>query len=772
MLNISVLVPQERISCAINLPVPLSEVMEEDRSYDWFGRLRLRIMRDDVLEADIQTSDPDILEPLLQEVQAGLLYAALSGMRLRPGPADTALPGLARFARRVDLTDPSGRVAILALWAPGVELRTAVRTAEAGRYTHLILLRGTSRLRPRLSVLVPGRDAERTLAELTHLAGLRVRPPTLEVEPEPVEETVSAPPTRARKRRRPHPSPVTDVALPLLEEGAPDTGWAAPYLAVLTRGLVFTPPLEELERIAVRLRNTISEETSPDLIRGRILRALIQGWRIGSDPERLRTERLRYPPNRLHDLFRDRARAMETVSRGYRDTDPLLLMTRVSVFQAWAFGAAPARRGMPLPDRRFREERSTRCRSLPEAAIRALAELPGVTEPDALAPLIKDGLISEGPDHILSEAGQRILEELTAPVGDDLPSLLDLVGPTPEALRALELTDRPRRGRPSKRDQDPQSGMERLLGAADDLVRLIPETGSDPLPDPLTDLLIRAWRLGKDRKRPPQPGVRVKAGGEVGPYLTEQARVISEATLAARTGPDPELARTLVRGAIVEAWRLGSGPKPLRAPSPRYREECSAPLRPLPPSARQALMALHQEEDVSPARGDLNALMREGFLLSLESGLLTAAGTAAALAEIAHRSEARPGVLGIIGTRVPIRSNPDAVRIPRRHRTILDRLAEAATTPKTRGRPPRSDPFRGHALRALTAAYWLPRPAPDPDRTRRAPTRVSKELDRVARALADLTLKDRTERGLIVARGPLREACTLAYQMGATQEGD
>lgn len=775
MRDISVVDPKGRLLSEISLPTPLLSVIREGASVAW-GRLGLiRSLGEALLEADPQGADPSTLEGALAELQAGLLYAAVSGMRLRAGAPDGALPGLARLARRVDLAGPEGRGAILALWEPGVVLKSAVRAADAGRYAHLILMRGPSRLRPRMSVLVPGRDAERALAELTELNALRVRDPILLSDPDPDPAPMPARPRRPRKRADPVRSPVlTPAPAPPAPapEAAADTSWADPFLPVLTRGIVLAPPLAELERAVRRLCASIRPDTGPDLSRARILRLLIEGWRLGVGPGRLDKDRFRYPPRGLHEMFRDRARAIELVTRGPERSGALRAISRASALQAWAFGAAPSGRGAAAPDRRFREERSGPARALPEEAVAGLADLNGAASSGVLDQLIRDGLVADGTPPALTELGLRLLKELTAPPEERLPSLLDLDPPTKEALIALSREGRVRRGRPALFEPDSEGAFKELLGSADRLAVRPPADGADPLPEPLLDLLIRAWRVGKDRYRPPHPEVRVRADGEMGPYFRELARIISELTGPDRARGKPEAAFTLIRTALTEAWRIGAGPRPLRAPPVRFREECALALRPLSVPAREALIALHQEEGGSFLRGELSELQRAGLLLSAESRLLTAEGTSAALAELAHRSAPRPSLLDTIPVTAapepePSVPEPPPVKIPRRDRTALDRLAEAATRRATRGRPPLSDPFPGKALRALMGAFLLGRPGPEEGA--RLPRRVRAELERDATALAERTRPARASGGPEAARLPLLELCLRAYRMGASQ---
>lgn len=775
MRDISVVDPKGRLLSEISLPTPLLSVIREGASVAW-GRLGLiRSLGEALLEADPQGADPSTLEGALAELQAGLLYAAVSGMRLRAGAPDGALPGLARLARRVDLAGPEGRGAILALWEPGVDLKTAVRAAEAGRYAHLILMRGSARLRPRLSVLVPGRDAERTLAELTELNALRVRAPVLLADPEQAPPA----PRRARRRAPPAPAPVPVSARPVAPPEPPaDTSWADPLLPHLTRGIVLSPPLAELDRAVSRLCAAIRPDTGPDLSRARILRLLIEAWRLGEGPGRLDTERFPYPTRGLHEMLRDRARAIELVIRGPERAGSLRAIARASALQAWALGAAPSERGAPVPDRRFREERSGPARAAPEGALELLSDLDGAAASGVLGPLVRDGLVTEGAPPALTERGRRLLEELSAPPDARLPSLLQLDPPTPEALIALSREGRVRRGRPALFEPDPEGAFGDLLTAAEGLVSTRPDEEADPLPEPLLDLLIRAWRVGKDRYRPPHPEVRVRADGEMGPYFRELARIISALTRPDRSCGEPGTALTLIRTALTEAWRIGAGPRPLRAPPVRFREECSLPLRPLSVHAREALIALHQEEEGGFHRGELGELQRAGLLLSAESRLLTAEGTSAALAELAHRHAPRPSLLDTIPAPeapepappapAPPVPRPRPVKIPRRDRVALEQIAEEATRRQTRGRPPSSDPFPGKALRALLDAFALGRA--DPEGGVRAPKRVRAELERAVSDLAGRTGPDREAGGPEAARAPLLELCLWAYRLGAARD--
>ena len=107
MFEVPVLVPQGRASCAITRSVPDSALGGED-TCDWAGLARLRPGPDGGLKVEGAPSDPTRLEAFLTDLQAGLLYAGIAGLRPRPEAQETPLPGLARLARRVDLPGPDG----------------------------------------------------------------------------------------------------------------------------------------------------------------------------------------------------------------------------------------------------------------------------------------------------------------------------------------------------------------------------------------------------------------------------------------------------------------------------------------------------------------------------------------------------------------------------------------------------------------------------------------------------------------------------------------
>ena len=782
MFEVPVLVPEGRASCAITLSVPVSALLGGEDTCDWAGHARLRPGPDGGIEAEGAPSDPTRLEAFLTDLQAGLLYAGIAGLRPRPEAQETPLPGLARLARRVDLTGPDGRVAILALWGPDVTLKEAVRAAAAGRYAHLILLRGVNKTRPRLSVLVPGRDAERALAELTELGTLRVGRPYLVIEPDPALAAPAEPRRRkgtgtalkpGKRSAAPKPRKSRKISAVPKGEPAPGTDWADPFLPALSPPEIGPAPVLELDRLSRELCVSSPPGTPPDRVRYRILRVLIEAWRLGLGTDRRISRVFRYPSRGLHDLLRDRARAIGTLLETGDRERRLRALVRVSALQAWSWGQIMPRSFPKDPPRMFREERSVLARSVPEQELALLMRVAegDVPDPADLAGLRRRGLLGgEGPP-VLTGPARELLRELSEEVSGPLPSLLDLLGPTLEALLALDPRTGPKEAveeaPPTALDPALEKALGPLLTAAEDLALQRPGDGTDALQDPLRDLLMWAYRTGRGGPRPPRQDAPVRVPGEMGAFLTERARALCALTRADREAGEVGPVRALLRESLIEVWGVGAGPAPLRAPPPRFREECSAPLRPLSLPARAALIALNQEEEGRHERGALNELVRAGLLLSGGSRLLTPAGRTAAITELTHRSRPDPAP--------PPPEPPDPglarIRVPPRAVPELDRLAARVTTRPGRGRPPSPDTFADRVLKALKGAFRLGRSSPDRDAGPRTPLRATRLLERLAGEVTDLTREDRERDGPEAARRALRDACAFAYRMGAAHGG-
>lgn len=480
------------------------------------------------------------------------------------------------------------------------------------------------------------------LAELTELGALRVGRPRMMIEP----GAALAAPAQSRRQRvsgsalKPHKSRKTG-AVPR-GDPAPGTDWADPFLPALSPPELGPAPVLELDRLTRELCVSSPPGTPPDRVRYRILRVLIEAWRLGLGADRRISRAFRYPSRGLHDLLRDRARAIGTLLEAGDWAQRLRPLVRVSALQAWSWGQIMPRSFPKDPPPMFREERSVLARSVPEpelALLMRVAEGDVPPDPADLAGLRQRGLLVGGGPPLLTGPAREILRDLSGEATRPLPSLLDLLGPTLDALLALD----PRTGPTAGGEKAPATALDPaleealvpLLTAAEDLALQRAGDGPDALQDPLRDLLMWAYRTGRGGPRPDAPA---RVSGEMGAFLTERARALCALTRADREAGDAVPVRALLRESLIEVWGVGAGPAPLRAPPPRFREECSAPLRPLSPPARVALIALNQEEEGRHERRALNELVRAGLLLSAGSRLLTPAGRAAAITELTHRS--------------------------------------------------------------------------------------------------------------------------------------
>lgn len=665
MLKISVDLARHSVTGGISLPRPLSAVMREGGSFDWAGLARIRMIQDDLLGVDTPREDPEELMSLLIGLQTGLLYAAVSGLRLREEGPGGDPSGLDRLCRTVELVGADEHVETLAFWDGSVTLKQALGAADVGGLTHFVLIRGPSRALPRMSVMVRRGDADLALEQITRLRSLRADPPLLETAPDPQEEeallarnALLLEAARSRRRRTPNRRRMR----PRL--GASEAGWERPFLPVLSRGAALPPPALELDRMAVELCDALRLATPPELARKKLLRVLNRAWRLGENPDQVGEGRSRNPQPRIMDFFRDRARAVEALTRDEASGQQLRALTRISALQAWRFGAVHPRRTPVPPSPRFREERPVAARPVPPEALDALlaAHETGEAPPDGpRSVLARYGLIGDAEGSPLTEAGLDLARLLTSPPNGELPSLLDLLEPTPEAIRALEPEDRtvrmgrpPRTGKPPRRpksappaSRDPDPALwAPLVERAETIAEARVQGDTDPMPELLSDLLGRAWRAGRDRRSGLPEGGHVRLPGPIRPFLEERAELIAAATLPDRKSGKRSKALKLIRASALEAWRIGSGPDPDAAPPPRYLEESPAALRGLSAAAREALLALAQDEGGPIGKRARNALSRAGLLSGEGAPRLTPEGEAAARSERDHRSSGLPSITG------------------------------------------------------------------------------------------------------------------------------
>lgn len=621
--------------------------MEPRAAHRWGRGVQVRALDDDRLEVEGGGDRIGDLAHFLTDLQNGLLYADVSGMRLSRPLGLLPIRPLTERAGRADLTGPDGRYAILAFWGDTVHSRVAADFASDQGHVAFTLSPGPRKTYTRLSVLVPGGHAEAALSDLTTLKILRARPALLTYEPE---------------------------ALARFGEPGPVSEWG-PVGEKMTRDLPRPPSLLEIDTMTLNAcEDSVAANEGPALFWPRLVKLLSDCWGLGAEASG--SERAKKaPPRTLADNFRELAHAIEIATRDDRsslDFSRVRAVARICGLEAWRYGffAPSALRRAHVPSR-YREEAAIEMRPVHPAARDLLIALcQGETdlpyEASAYKALIDGGYLD--PLRVPTREGRIAVRAQIARERRRLPSVMEIprrgvaLYPRGEAPHA-KASPRPKSparkkaGRKSARTSSEASGPrarkadpEKVAAGTEDLLRELtrlheaperirPDEDRDPYEEAVLDLLLRGWGVGRSsQKRPPK---------ELTLFLKERSRVIAELTRSRRAGADPRAALELTRESVLEAVRIGYGENPDL--QPRFREECTPALRPVRAGERPALLALFQEEfERTYPRGLLGRLERSGMIQSERSLLLTEAGLAAVRAEIAHMSNA-PSILTIAG---------------------------------------------------------------------------------------------------------------------------
>jgi hypothetical protein len=174
--------------------------------------------------------------------------------------------------------------------------------------------------------------------------------------------------------------------------------------------------------------------------------ALHRAFRLGAEPEGLAPDRLITVPRAVSRFLSDRSRAIAAVAQGGISPNPLRRVIAVSAYQAFRLGALPLRPSeVPVPDRRFREERPVFARDLSRtryAALRAVAR--GERSPTASELPWMSGLgvlsFDENGEADIASPWREAVAGTPGTAQDALPSLSQLATPTKAALRAVDPT--------------------------------------------------------------------------------------------------------------------------------------------------------------------------------------------------------------------------------------------------------------------------------------------------------------------------------------------
>lgn len=636
-----------RARAEITLQRGLLSCVEPRDAHRWGRGVQIRALDDHRLEVEGSGDRIGDLDQFLANLQNGLLYADVSGMRLSRPLGLLPVRPLTERAGRADLTGPDGRYAILAFWGDTIHSREAADFASAQDHVAFTLSPGPRKTYTRLSVLVPPGQAEAALSDLTTLKIMRARPALLTYEPE---------------------------ALARFGEPGPVSEWG-PVGERMTRDLPRTPPLLGIDAMTLNAcEESAAANEDPVLFWPRLIKLLSECWRLGAEASG--SERAKgVPPRILVENFRELAHAIEMATRDDRralDFTRVRAVARICGLEAWRYGffAPAALRRARVPSR-YREEAAIEMRPVhPPARDLLIALCQGETdlpyEASAYKALIDGGFLD--PLRVPTREGQIAVRAQIARGRRRLPSVMEVPrrgvalyprGEEPHAKASTRPKSpaRKKAGRKSARTgsvaspprawkADPEkvaAGTEALLRELTRLhetpERVRPEGDRDPYEEGVLELLLRGWGVGRSsEKRPPK---------ELTLFLKERSRVIAEQTRPRRAEADLRAASELTRASVLEAVRIGSGENP--GLQPRFREECTPALRPVRAGERPALLALFQEEfERTYPKGLLGRLERVGLIQSGRSLLLTEAGIAAVRAEIAHMSSA-PSILTIVG---------------------------------------------------------------------------------------------------------------------------
>jgi hypothetical protein len=793
MRRISVTSPERGVIGEISLAGSLAELLGDETERTWGRQLRILWRAEEEIELiGLEDLDP---RQVLTDLQNGLLYAEVAGMRLTDTPERPSVPGLAAFAGRVDLKGGRGRSAILSLWDRERESREVAEFASAQRYTAFTLTRipGRARHRTLLSVLVPERYADQTLEEMTAFQLARARPVLLA---EPV-------PTRtARTRTRPvAPRKALEGPVISLGEAGPaaDWGYEGDEGASATRF--------EIDRIALGACRAIGSEQvrGPDRIWGTIASALYDCWRLSSG--------LKAVPTPIANHLKELARAVEVATREDRPRLELLstrLLIRACGSEAWALGPAPRGRAR-VPPARFREECCELMRPVPAAARDALINIvrgdaDGPLPYELVEPLIVRGYLDR--HRMPTATGLAAVEAELARRRTPLPSVRSLLeradaapheegGPDPETseegprpVRVRRPRDAPATPAVERTDREIAPLLHRVEG-----FRVDPPgpDGEDTFRDALLPLLQAFWRVGRYGPAATDRAGRITAPS--GPFLAERARVISEVTRERRARGEAVTTRALIRASGLEAWRVGmiaASGAPLQLP-PRFREECSAQMREIPEGVRWALIALHEGEEHRYRKGVIGHLTRAGMLEAGAPPRLTEAGRRAALAELSTPWADLPSILSLVGEDPPPQMGPRwpaPDEAPHAHRgpdqapsppadplegdrfipdeTVRDRILSAAADDCDQFRHVAGAEARLSALMAGTLLLcW--RMGHDPEGTdeRRPPARVGDLIRERVRVIEAVTRSGRRSRDVTLVRDLLAGSGVEMWRYGA-----
>jgi hypothetical protein len=450
-----------------------------------------------------------------------------------------------------------------------------------------------------------------------------------------------------------------------------ETGWADPFLPGLVSDAGAPCPIADLDLAAQGVRTSIRDRSAAGRSQKTILGVLKRAFHLGRAACEGDRTPLGAPPALVVGFLRERARVLETLTRADPDMGRLHAMLRVCCLQAWRIGLDSSQARLKGLEPGFREECPTEMRGLSEPArglLLRISEAPQTAPPasDERDELSQRRLISLTANEVLTRRGLFAIRR-AAMLAQNAPSLLDLLSPTPDAISGLSPLRAPDAPEPLKTVTASKPAPPSFIPEPPGPERITAIVTDPNGEEAFLDLLTRYWRGGHHGDLEAESRGAILT--PIGPFLRERARAVWEATHMDRLEGDIYLVSGVIRDQTMRMLELGAGAPKRRAPAPdpAFRDECSTPMRAVPPHLRALLIAAHQGEIAPPfPKGSTTALRKHGLLIGAGSGLLTDKGRDLVLAELVHRQKdlpwIRPG--GPRPIPEPIKEEPETAALP------------------------------------------------------------------------------------------------------------
>ena len=725
--------PENAAIGEIELYAPPSDLMEIGHPYSWSGAQNVRAVSESVIALGKAPQTNEMFFEWLLSIEAGLTLVSLLRGRLRPRPPGQGQTGpqpLADLGVLNQITLEDGRSGYIAVWDPFLLSGQVEEAAE--RTGHVEFRAPLSRLRTLggVSALIPkgGSDGKTglSLEDISKFPAPRISQALGggPWSPLPKKSSRILPPVSAETASRMtllwsgRGRPPKGVNVPektrsprrpprILRSGS---GWADPFLPIFRCGVPVSPPIAALDRMAIDLCERVRLQLGADNTRSKIAHALSAAYRIGADPERVSlTKALPIPPS-MRSFLKDRSHAIIFLLPAGGPIEDMRRLFRICALEAWWYGAIPIRRVRPpIPARRFREELPPLLRDLQQErppSLKRLIRCGSGAVPADLWALLPDRAFADG-GVLRPEWREALLETVSAP-RYDLPSLLDLLEPTPQSIEAL---------RPSWVGVDAQD--ERVRIATNDAL-----TSLEPLLEGAVsallssdrgghrDVLLRAavsaWRLGRAPTGPIPDGELTGLTEPTRSYLEEGVRLIETALSAAGIGPDSLKGAALARDLLHDAWRTALTVAEGTPPPARFLEGAPAGLRHLSAEDRGLLFSL-LEGDAPVGSGGLDRLVRFELVIPTSPPELTPDGVGAAEAERRHRSRGLPLLADFVGADLLRKRASRSMGSEEGNRIELDRIARSLARNEGSRRLINPDRYKIRLRIALNTSYPIGR---------------------------------------------------------------